>query len=238
MSEESCISLETLIKRFQDGEPDSEANLWNRLEPYYRKKATDFYLRHSVSCTRAGVEIDDLLYYAGYSAMIESARQYNRELGVPAIAYLHYALRVEYAALCGYNKQADALQNAVPLDSPIPNTEDLRLLDILEDEASTDFVIIGDMIEDAEIIHDEVAKTLSDKPKVYGAIVDRYFSGLTLKECARKAGCSPEMIRQREKQAISILQNNPILEALYIERLGTIRKQIGNRLRARNIIYA
>ena len=238
MNEENSVSLETLIKRFQDGEPDSEANLWNRLEPYYRRKASDFYLRHSVTCMRAGVEYDDLLYYAGYSAMIQSARRYNRELGIPAMAYLHYALRTEYAALCGYNKHADALQDAVPLDAPVPNTDDLQLLDIIEDETSTDFVTAGDMIEDAEIIHDEVAKTLSDKPKAYGAIVDRYFNGLTLKECAKKAGCSTEMIRQREKQAVKSLQSNPILEALYFERVGTISKQIYNRLRDRNIIYA
>ena len=230
------VSLETLIKRYQDGEPDADAQLWNRLEPYYRRKAYDFYLRHSVTCLRAGIDTDDLIYYAGYSAMIESARNYNNTLGIPAFSYLHFALRNEYAKLCGYRKSSvDALQDAIPLDSPLSDTDDLTLLDTLEDEESTDFVTAGDMIEDAVIIRDEVAKTLSGKPKVYGAILDRYFRGLTLAESAKNAGCSTEMIRQREKQAFKILESNQVLESMYYERIGTLAQSIRDKMRYKNI---
>ena len=237
MSEEmQTITLEELIQQYQDGDGSVIEAIWMMLEPYYRKKAAVFYLRHSYTCMKAGIEIDDLIFSAGFPAMLESIITYSPSEGVPAKAFLHYALRNEYARLFGYYKKRDALDDAAELDAPIPETEDLCVSDLIEDENALDFLRDSDMLDDCTVIRQEVQRILTDQRQLE-TMQRYYFSGETLQNIAESAGVSAEMVRQRKKAAEKKLSESPILLQLYKEQTGLHAAQIRQRRRWTNNLY-
>lgn len=234
--EMQTITLEDLIQQYQDGDGSVIETLWMRLEPYYQKKAAQFYLRHSYKCKKAGIEVDDLVYSAGFPAMLESIITFDLSQGVPAKMFLHYALRTEYAKLIGYRSSSqDALNNAVELDAPIPDSEDLTAADLIEDEQSLDFLRMDDMYDDCTVIRQEVCRVLSDQRQL-DAIQRYYFNGETLQAIADSSGVSSEMIRQRKKAAERKLYDSPLLFQLYKEFTGLRYMQKMQRQRWRNAV--
>lgn len=238
MSEEmQTITLEDLIQQYQDGDGSAIETIWISLEPYYRKKAAVFYLRHSYTCMKAGIELDDLIYSAGFPAMLESITTYSPSEGAPAKAFLHYALRREYARLLGYyHKKRDALDDASELDAPIPETEDLCVSDLIEDENALDFLRDSDMLDDCTVIRQEVQRILTDQRQLE-TIQRYYFSGETLQNIADSVGVSAEMVRQRKKAAEKKLHDSPLLLQLYREYTGLRYNQKLNRQRWRNAVF-
>lgn len=230
------LTLEELIMQYQSGDGSVIETIWMRLESYYKGKAARFYLKHSYTCQKHGIEIDDLFYHAGFSAMLESINTYDTEGDVPAINFLHFALRREYARLFGYYKERDALNDAAELDAPLPDTDDLTAADLIQDETALDFMRGSDMLDDSTVIRQEVRRILTDQRQL-DAIQRYYFGGETLQNIADSAGVSAEMVRQRKKAAEKKLSESPILLQLYKEQTGLRAAQIGQRRRWTNNLY-
>lgn len=230
------LTLEELIQQYQDGDGSVIETIWTRLEAYYKGKAARFYLKHSYTCKKHGIELDDLYYSAGFPAMLESIITYDTAGDVPAINFLHYALRREYARLFGYYKELDALNDAAELDAPIPGTEDLTAEDLIQDESALDFMRDSDMLDDSSVIREEIQRVLTDQRQL-DTIQQYYFSGETLQNIADSAGISAEMVRQRKKAAEKKLSESPILLQLYKEQTGLHAAQIGQRRRWTNNLY-
>lgn len=229
-------TLENLIQQYQNGDGSVIETLWTRLEAYYRGKAARFYLKHSYSCKKHGIEFDDLFYHAGFSAMLESIITYDTAGDVPAINYLHFALRREYARLFGYYKAQDALNDAAELDAPISDTDDLTAADLIQDETALDFLRDSDMLDDCTVIRAEVQHVLTDQRQL-DAIQRYYYDGETLQAIADAVGVSPEMIRQRKKAAEQKLSESPILFQLYKEQTGLQSARKRQRQRWMNKLY-
>lgn len=231
------LTLEDMIKQYQNGDNSMIETIWNTLSSYYKSKAARFYLRHSLACQKAGVEFDDLFYHAGFSAMLESILTYNAETGVPAVAFLHYALRTEFAKLCGYQTgKHDLLNDAESLDALIPGTEDLTLEDSVPDARSLDFVTSSDMFDDAEVVHQELSRVLDDQRQL-DTIQRYYFGGETLQSIADAVGVSAEMVRQRKNAAERKLSESPVLLELYKEMTGLHAVRCKSGKRWRNCVY-
>lgn len=231
------LTLEELIQQYQNGDSSVIETIWMRLEKYYKTKAAKFYLQHSYTCKRRGIEVDDLYYHAGFSAMLESIISFDTAGDVPAKNFLHYALRSEYAKMCGYYScKRDALDNAADLDAPLPDTDDLTAADLMQDETALDFMRDSDMLDDSTVIRQEVRRILTDQRQL-DAIQRYYYDGETLQSIADSAGVSAEMIRQRKKAAEQKLSESPILLQLYKEQTGLRGAQIGQRRRWTNKLY-
>lgn len=224
------IALEELVDAYQSG-ADVIAELWARLCGYYAAKARRYYLRHSSACMRRGVEVDDLVS-VGFFALIHSAESYRFENDVPFIAYLHYALRTEYAALLNYkSSKPDALDSACDLDAEIAGTDGLTFADTVRDDSALDFLELDGMREDAEIVRREVGK-LPNKQRT--VIEQRYFQNRTLAEIGKTLDCSGEYIRQIEKNAIKSLSDNAVLFEIWRENGRHLHEQTNNRMRWKN----
>lgn len=227
-------TLEQLVCDFQTGREDALSELWARLERYYQSRAARYYLRHSALCARRGVVIDDLVQ-VGFFALRKSAQTFDAERGTPFVAFLHFALRLEYARLLHYRTgQTDALDLAEDIDAEIIGTEGLTLADTLRDDSALNFLEIDGMLEDAEIVRREIEK-MPEKPRF--VILQHYFQNQTLVEIGAALGCSCENVRQIEQRAFRDLQQNPVLLELWKEYGRHLRMKAQNQLFCNNSVF-
>lgn len=197
------MTNEELVALIQQGERDRIPELWAQVERFVRMMAG----RRARSLDGyGGVEASDL-YQAGYLAMLEAVESYQAEAGMSFIGWLAYHLRTAFASAAGYRTtRRDPLNAALDLDTPLPGTNDLRIIDTLtgEDEgAAQDFEDVERGIW-VEQLHDTLEAAMSAEltPEQKELLEDRYFRETPLREIAENAGCSIEMIRQREQKAL------------------------------------
>ncbi|MBR1780046.1 MAG: sigma-70 family RNA polymerase sigma factor [Oscillospiraceae bacterium] len=208
------MTNEELVALIQQGETERLPELWAQVEKFVammagkRARALNGY---------GGVEAGDLIN-AGFLAMLEAAETFRPEEGNSFIGWLAYYLRSAFASAAGYrSRKRDPLNTALDLDSPLPGTDDLRIIDALtgEDEgAAQDFEDVerGIWVEQLRAALD---KALSELPPEQRAAVEgHYLQERTFRELAQDAGCSIEMIRQREQKALRRMRHPRTRRAL------------------------
>lgn len=210
------MTNEELAAQIQDGENNLALELWEKVRGLILYVARR-YLPPDKSTNR--IELDDLMQ-AGYIAMIEAVKNFNRESGYAFTAFLYYPIKAEFARLNGIkSSKRDALLHAVSIDEPLTAGDDeLTISDLLEDEkASEEYENLIESSETrriAKIALEEIKKLNERQEEI---IMLHYFGGLSLSEIGRRTGVTRERIRQLECKGMGRLRNSKAISQLINE---------------------
>lgn len=199
------LSNEELAIQVKAGDPVAIAQLWERVQRLAYWHALRFFNAQRAACASSGVEIEDV-QQESFFALLDAVKAFDAEKGYRFTTYLRLHARNRFNSLigCRGNTPPRPLDKAGSLDEPIAGeNDDLALLDLVVDPAaSTAF----DAAEDREYtrqLHAALSKALALLDDQQEQILRaRYFGGLTLKDCAQRAGVTPERIRQVENKAL------------------------------------
>lgn len=211
---------EELAAAIQDGQRELIPVLWDRVQKLLYAKSTAFYYMHTDTCIRCGAEPEDLKQEC-FAAFLQALAVFDRGRGLKFITYTAYPLKNAFNALLGLRSERgkhEPLNHAVSLDAPIDadDSDSCRLLDLIEDEASADFVKQIDNDDEAAFIR-RIVDTLPEPDKC--VIRALYFEGLTLQATAEKLAMSLSAVRNAEQRALKQLRKNPELRRMYREQM-------------------
>ena len=212
------MTNEQLAVFIQQGDSDELIPvLWEKVRKLLYLKSEQFYRLHETACSRRGVELWDIKQVS-YSAFLDAVKAFKADSGYKFTSFLKYPFRNTVNELLGLRSEAgrnEPLNNCASLDKPVSDEdEDCALIDLQEDEHSTDFIEKLDAEMCSEIIRAEV-ETLPDQQAEVIKLF--YFEELTLSEIGARYGVSAERARQIRAKAERTLRANKILRKLYNE---------------------
>lgn len=112
------MTNEELAMEIQAGRSDYTA-LWEQMRRFVCQQANRYFVMYCGSCTRAGVELDDLIQ-CGFMALRDAVRAYRPESGYSLLAYIKYPLLKHFREACGIRTtRRDPLNNCASLDKPV-----------------------------------------------------------------------------------------------------------------------
>lgn len=123
------MTNEALVTLIQQGRSDLVPVLWFQVERFIAQRA-----KHWTLANRSRVEFDDL-YQAGFLAVMEAVRTFDRKRGVKFVTWLGYPLHKAFQDVLGIRterQRRDPLRNAVSLDAPVQEDE-ISLRDMVQD---------------------------------------------------------------------------------------------------------
>lgn len=197
------MTNEQLAGKIKAGEKDYALQLWQQTERFIGRQAGK-YMRGLA--TYRGIDEEDLKQ-SGFLALMDAAEHYDPEGGASFVHFLSFYLHSYFAQTAGLRTDCttqDPVNSPISLDRPATPDSDETLGDL----QGTD----DHELDDAEsrIYNDQLRAELEAaleqlRPSEARAIRDRYFLDKTLQEAAEAAGVTPEMIRQRERHALRVL---------------------------------
>lgn len=112
------MTNEELAMEIQAGRSDYTA-LWEQMRRFVCQQANRYFVMYCGSCTRAGVELDDLIQ-CGFMALRDAVRAYRPETGYSLLAYMKYPLLTISGRPVGFAPPAETrLDNCASLDKPV-----------------------------------------------------------------------------------------------------------------------
>lgn len=209
------MTNEELALRAQAGDLDARNQLWEAVRRLCYKLAHRFF----PLCQRAGIERADLKQelFFGFLAALDA---FDPDKGYLFNSYLEYTVRKACANALGI-RNGKRLDPPASLQTPVGEDCD-ELQDLIPDTTS------GQPFEDAENrvfneqLHaalDTCLDALDDRRRE--TICARFYDGLTLAEVSKQLGCSPQRVRQLEKDGLRELR-----KPQYTRRLAPFREQI------------
>lgn len=199
------LSNEELAIQAKAGDPVAVAQLWERVQRLAYWHALRFFNAQRATCARCGVEIEDV-QQESFFALLDAVKAFDAGKGYRFTTYLRFHTKTRFNSLigCRGNTPPHPLDRSESLDKPIAGEDDdLALLDLIVDPAAS---AAFDAAEDREYtrqLHAALSKALALLDDQQEQILRaRYFGGLTLKDCAQRAGVTPERIRQVENKAL------------------------------------
>lgn len=213
------MTNETLAALIQEGNEELHPVLWQKVNKLLYSKAATFYNSHSETCARCGVELSDIRQecYAVYLAMVKA---HDPKRGLMFTSYLDYPFQNAVNSLLGLRtsrQQNDPLNHAASLDKPIETADgdSCTLMDMVQDDTSTDFLEDVDRDSEAAFIRQIVAEL----QEPYRTVIQQYFfHGDSLQEISEQLGVTPERVRQYKYKALRILRQNGQLRRMYKEQ--------------------
>jgi len=201
--------------RIQDGEKDLFAELWGQVERLVVHIAAR---RLPPNGANNRIELGDLTQ-AGYLAMVNAVKDFDRESGTKFTTYLNLHLKNAFAGELGSKTtRRDALLQAISLNHRLGDGEGddgAEMGDFLPDpDAENEFYVLDDRLtvqQDYEAVMKEVNK-LDEKQR--GIILKRFRDNRTLGEIGGVLGVSTEQVRQYERDALRKLCRRPALRVL------------------------
>ena len=198
----------------QEGREDYTA-LWEQVRRFVCQQANRYFAMYCGSCTRAGVELDDLIQ-CGFMALRDAVRAYRPENGYSLLAYMKYPLLNHFRAACGVRTaRRDPLNNCASLDKPVGDEGDTTLGDLQPSQSAAQDMEAA--LERAYMreLHEAIGKALDTLDTVQrDTLRRRFWNGDTLQAMAKDTGVTPEVIRQREAKALRRLRRGPCVKLL------------------------
>lgn len=191
--------------------------LWENVRKLLYMKSERFYRLHKEACSRRGVELWDIKQVS-YSAFLEAVKAYNADGGYKFTSFLEYPFKNAVNDLLGLRTSRTAnepLNNCTSLDKPVSDEDgDTTLIDLQEDETSTDFV---DRLESA-LISDIIREEIEMLNVPYCDVIRWYYlEDKGLEEIGELLGVSRERARQIRVKAERELRKSKVLRKLYNE---------------------
>lgn len=208
------MTNEELAMEIQAGRSDYTA-LWEQMRRFVCQQANRYFVMYCGSCTRAGVELDDLIQ-CGFMALRDAVRAYRPENGYSLLAYMKYPLLNHFRAACGVRTaRRDPLNNCASLDKPVGDEGEATLGDLQPSQSAAQDMEAALEWEYTRELHEAIGKALDtlDEPQ-RETIRRRYWNRETLQAVAKDIGITPERVRQRESAALRRLRSGPCVKLL------------------------
>lgn len=212
------MTNEQLAVFIQQGDSDELIPvLWEKVRKLIYLKSEQFYRLHETACSRRGVELWDIKQVS-YSAFLDAVKAFKADSGYKFTSFLKYPFRNTVNELLGLRSKAgrnEPLNNCASLDKPVSDEdEDCALIDLQEDEHSTDFIAKIESDNISDIIRSEV-EALGEP---YSKVIRLYYlEGKKLAEIGELLGVSGERVRQLRYKGERELRKSKVLRKLYNE---------------------
>ena len=208
------MTNEELAMEIQAGRCDYTA-LWEQVRRFVCQQANRYFVMYCGSCTRAGVELDDLIQ-CGFMALQDAVRAYRTEDGYSLLAYMKYPLLNHFRAACGVRTaRRDPLNNCASLDRPAGGEGDATLGDLQPSQSAAQDMEAALEREYMAELHEAIETALDTlDAEQRETIRRRFWDGNTLQDAAKRSGVRPEIIRQREAKALRRLRRGPCVKLL------------------------
>ena len=211
------LSNEELAIQVKAGDRLAIAQLWKQVQCLTYWHALRFFNAHRAACASCGVEIEDVQQEA-FFALLAAVKAFDAEKGYRFTTYLRFHLKTRFNSLigCRGNTPPRPLDKAKSLDEPIAGEDDdLALLDLIVDPEASGAFEDAEEREYTRQLHAALSKALALLDDQQAQILRaRYYSGLTLKDCAQRAGVTPERVRQIENKALRNMRRGARLRLL------------------------
>ncbi len=213
------MTNEELARLIRAGNEELHPVLWQKVNKLLYAKAAAFYNNHTDTCARCGVELSDIRQEC-YAVYLEAVKAYKPELDTKFISYVEYPFKNAVNALLGLRTERqknEPLNNCKSLDKPIEiaDGDACTLLDIVQDEGSTDFLEDVDRDSEAAFIRQIVA----EMKEPYRTVIRlHFFEERTLQVIGQELGVSIERARQYKYKALRKLRQNGQLRQIYTEQ--------------------
>lgn len=199
------ISNEELAVRIKAGEAELIAQLWEQVEKFIIKKASQY---HALYCKNSGCEVEDLIQ-SGYFALLNAITYHNPDRGFSFLTILGYSLRAEFAITSGIRGKKDALKSAISIDKPIGDDGDSSFSDFIEDastagECSVESRALKSLYQQQlrKALHMGMELLTNRQREVIQA---RYFEQKKVEDTAQTIGCSCSNVTHLEQKALDEL---------------------------------
>ena len=212
------MTNEQLAVFIQQGDSDELIPvLWEKVRKLLYLKSEQFYRLHETACSKHGVELWDIKQVS-YSAFLDAVKAFKADSGYKFTSFLDYPFRNTVNGLLGLRSEAgrnEPLNNCASLDKPVSGEdEECTLIDLQEDEHSTDFIAKIESDNISDIIRSEV-EALGEP---YNKVIRLYYlEGKKLAETGKLLGVSGERVRQLRYKAERELRKSKVLRKLYNE---------------------
>lgn len=201
--------LATLAK---DGDKGAQNALWHAVKSWAFSVAMQYlpYVQASGAWSS-----DDLEQCAGLG-VLGAVQTYEPDKG-SFLNWCSYYIKKECRVMLGLvGRIRKEHYNAARLDEPIPGTEDLTRLDLIEDETATDRM---EAVEDRawnDALREDLRQAMSKiQERDRQAIQGFYLDGLTLQQTADRMGVKTERVRQCRNRGLRALRQDGRLYVLY-----------------------
>ena len=198
----------------QEGREDYTA-LWEQVRRFVCQQANRYFAMYCGSCTRAGVELDDLIQ-CGFMALRDAVRAYRPESGYSLLSYIKYPLLKHFRAACGIRTtRRDPLNNCASLDKPVGDEGEATLGDLQPSQSAAQDVEAVLERKYMTELHEAIETALDTLDTVQRETIRRrYWNRETLQAVAKDIGITPERVRQRESAALRRLRSGPCVKLL------------------------
>lgn len=199
-------TIENLVIRIQNGEPDLMPELWENVHHFIAWRARQVL---AIIGNRGGAEVDDLVN-SGYFALLDAVRTYKPEES-GFCSWLSVHLKNSFSEATGFRTQTqknDSMRYSVSLSTPLDDESGDALGDILEDpEGAFGFEQVEQdvYVEQLRVALQEQIEKLP--PSQAETIRYRYFDGNTYAEIGCLLDISTSRAQQLEDEAIRKLRD-------------------------------
>lgn len=183
-----CISNELLVERIKAGEEKYIPDLWLKVRKFITleaKKQLSNYPEHYQG-SEAGLEND--MVNEAFFAFIKAVNDYNPAKG-KFITYLGYKIKPSFnRVLYGYTDSKKLLNNAVSLDVPVNEEENIYFSDTVKDPAADKEVLELEAIGRRLAVHELLESALDgiDNPLGVDIILQMYNNNCNFPEAVRQ----------------------------------------------------
>lgn len=198
-------TIENLVIRIQNGEPDLMPELWENVHRFIAWRARKLL---ATTGNHGGAEVDDLVN-SGYFALLDAVWTYKPEES-GFCSWLSVHLQNTFSEATGFRTKTqknDPLRYAVSLSTPLDEESGDVLGDLIEDpEWASGFEAVEQNIYDEQlrkILQEEIEKL---PPSQAETIRHRYFDGSTYAEIGYLLDISTSRAQQLEYEAIRKLR--------------------------------
>ena len=227
------MTNEELVLRIKAGDREAVPALWEQVRRLCFLILRRFAAGHEENLAAHGVTMEDLKQEA-FLGMLEAVDSFSPGKELAFVTYLAHPIRKRARELCGLRTRREKpLDSARSLEEPIG--KEITLGDALEDKGARNTLesVLDDVFRDE--LREAMEECLDTLPADWGLTIRaRYFTGLTFKEIGKRAGCAPETVRQKERQAIRRMGCGNNLRRLspFMDELRTARAYRGTGLSA------
>ncbi len=189
-------SVEELVQLAKQGGDTSE--LWERVQRLIYK----WCMRYQTIAAKQYLDMDDLMNTA-YFGMLQAVQTFDPLRGFKFTTLLQYYVRRSVRELLGLRGKKRL--PAISLDKPLTDTDDITLLDTVEDTGA------GEPFESVENsgAHSFIWQEVDKLPVEQASVIYGVFSeGKTYATIGQERGCSVESIRQIQRKAMRKLRNS------------------------------
>lgn len=211
------MSNEELVLKIKGGAVEYKNQLWKQIRRLVYKLCNR-YMQFAYEYCRC--DEDDIINTAWFG--VERAiYAYDPQKGFKFTSYLSHHIYNTLKELLGIRGRKEPLNGCVSLDEPVKGdngeTEDLTMLDTLEDETAPQaFAVINDRFEN-EWLWSEVSRL---DIQLCETITKHYKYGKSFREIGADGNVSIDCIRQRERKALRQLRQNKVINDYWADMYG------------------